>query len=65
MNQNIEEEMQAGANVGETFAANVSRIKVELYKTIDMIEKQEIVAPSIMLDQENANGDVELHAEIN
>lgn len=57
--------MQASANVGETFAANVNRIKVGLQKSIDMIGEQEIVAPSVMLDQENANGDVELHAEIN
>jgi hypothetical protein len=30
-----------------------------------MIEELEIVAPDVMLDQENANGDVELQAEIN
>jgi hypothetical protein len=30
ISRNIEEEMHAGANVGETFVANVSRIKVEL-----------------------------------
>ncbi len=55
-NGNIEEGMQANAEVGEIFAiANVSRIEVELRRTIDMIEYEEIVT----LGQENANGDVE------
>jgi hypothetical protein len=39
---------------------DVRRIEVEFQKTIDMIEEQEIVAPG----QENANGDVETHAQI-
>jgi hypothetical protein len=30
MSQNIEEQVQVGANVRETFATNVSRIEVEL-----------------------------------
>ncbi len=58
-NGNVEEGMQANVEVGETSTtvntANVSRIEVELQRTIDMIEDQEIVG----LGQENANGDVE------
>ncbi len=60
-NGNIEEEMQTNVEVGEIFTIiNVSRIEVELQKTIDIIEDQEIVA----LGQENANGDVELRVQI-
>ncbi len=60
-NGNIEEEMQANVEVGEIFIIiDVSRIEVELQRTIDIIEDQEIVAPR----QENANGDVEFHAQI-
>ncbi len=36
MSWNIEEQVQASANVKETLVANVSRIKVELWKIIDM-----------------------------
>ncbi len=39
MSRNIEEQVQVGANVRETFATNVSRIEVELQKTIDMIKE--------------------------
>ncbi len=45
-NENIEEQMQASVNGGETFAkTNVFRIEVELQKTIDKIQEQEVVAP--------------------
>jgi hypothetical protein len=38
--------MQASVNGGETFAkTNVFRIEVELQKTIDKIQEQEVVAP--------------------
>ncbi len=39
---------------------DVNKIEVELEKIIDIIEDQEIVA----FGQENVNGDVELHAQI-
>ncbi len=60
-NGNIKERMQANVEVGETFAtANVCRIEAKLQRTIDMIEDQKIVAHG----QENANGDVNLYAQI-
>lgn len=34
--------MQVGVDVGEAYVTNVSRIEVELQKTIDMIEEQEL-----------------------
>jgi hypothetical protein len=40
--RNMEEQMQVGVDVGETYVTNVSRIEVELQKTIDMIEGQEL-----------------------
>ncbi len=58
-NGNIKKGMQANVEIGETSTTanttNVSRIEVELQRTIDMIGDQEIVT----LGQENANGDVE------
>jgi len=58
---NIEEGMQANVEVGETsITTNVRRIEHELQRTIDMIKDQKIV----VLGQENANGDVDLHAQI-
>ncbi|CAM6010865.1 unnamed protein product [Sphagnum balticum] len=60
-NGNIEEGVQANVEVGETYATvDVNRIEVELQRTIDMIEDQEIVVPG----QEIANVDVDLHAQI-
>ncbi len=60
-NGNIEEGMHANVKVGETYATtNVCKIEIHLHKTIDMIEHQEIV----VLGQENANGDVEPHVQI-
>jgi hypothetical protein len=41
-------------------ATNVTRIEIKLQRTINMIEEQNIIAPK----QENANGDVELHVQI-
>jgi len=52
---------ERNVEVGEIFnIVDVNRIEVELHKTINIIEDQEIVVPG----QENANGDVELHAQI-
>jgi hypothetical protein len=60
-NGNIEEGMQANVKVGETYdAANVCKIEIDLQRIIDMIEHQEIV----VLRQENANGDVDPHVQI-
>jgi hypothetical protein len=45
-NGNLEERMQANVEVGETsITSNVCRIKIELQRTIDMIEDQKIVIP--------------------
>jgi len=60
-NGNIEEGMQTNVKVGETYdIANVCKIEIDLQRTIDMIEHQEIV----VLGQENANGDVDPHVQI-
>ncbi len=60
-NGNTKEGMQANVEVGETYATtNVSRIEVELHRTIDMIKDQEIITHG----QENANVDVDRHAQI-
>jgi len=53
--------MQANVGVGETSTTtDVNRIEVEFQKNINMIGEQEIV----VLGQENANGDVEIHVQI-
>jgi len=60
-NGNIEEGMQTNVEVGETFViTNVSRIEVELQRAIDIIKDQK----NVTLGKENANGDVEPHAQI-
>jgi hypothetical protein len=60
-NGNMEEQLQPNVEVEETFVTiDVTRIEIELQSTINMIEEQEIVT----LRQENANGDVELYAQI-
>jgi hypothetical protein len=60
-NGNIEEAVQANVEVGETYATtDVNIIEVELQRIIGMIEDQEIIAHG----QENANVDVDLHAQI-
>jgi hypothetical protein len=50
---NVEEHMQASVDVGEKSTTYVSKIEVELQKLIDMIEEQEIVAHTTMLEQNN------------
>jgi hypothetical protein len=45
--------MQASVDVGEKSTTYVSKIEVELQKLIDMIEEQEIVAHTTMLEQNN------------
>ncbi len=53
--------MQPSVEVGETFVAtNVTRIEIKLQTTFNMIKEQNIIVPK----QENANGDVELHVQI-
>ncbi len=61
-NGNIKEGMQTNVEVGEASTTiDVCRIEAELQRTIDMIKDQEIVVHG----QENANGNVDLHAQIN
>jgi hypothetical protein len=47
--------MQVGVDVKETCVIDVSKIEVELQNTIDMIDEQKIVIPSVMSEQKNAN----------
>jgi hypothetical protein len=56
--------MQVGGDIKEALVANVDRIDIDLEKTILMIGRQEDVVPPFMLEQENTNEDVELHAQI-
>jgi hypothetical protein len=58
----VQEQVQVGGDVGETYVAN--KIEVDLEKTILMIEIQENVVPILVLEEENTNEDVELHAQI-
>jgi hypothetical protein len=60
----VQEQVEAGGGVGETFVENVNRIEANLEKTILMIERQENVVPTPMLEEENTNKDVEPHAQI-
>jgi len=57
---NVEERVQASVDVGETFTTYVGKIEVELQKPIDMINGQEIMVLSAMLEQ----NDVQCHVEI-
>ncbi len=60
-NGNIKEGMQANVEVGEThIISNVCKIEVELQRIINMIQNQKIEVHG----QENANGDVDPHAQI-
>jgi len=56
--------VQASGDVGEAFVANADRIEVDLEKIILMIERQENVIPTLMLEEENTNEDIEPHAQI-
>ncbi len=51
----IEEQVQVGEDIGETFMTNVDRIVMNLEKTILMIEEEKNVIPIPMPEQENAN----------
>jgi hypothetical protein len=56
--------VQVGGDVGKTFVVDVDIIEADLEKTILMIERQEDAVPLLMLEEENTNQDVELHAQI-
>ncbi len=58
------EQVQAIVDVGETSMANVSRIEIDLQKTITMIVKQKIVGPLSMSKQDNEDEHVTTHADI-
>jgi hypothetical protein len=53
-----------GGDIGEAFVVDVDKIEAKLEKTILIIEKQTNVVPILMLEEENTNEDVELHAQI-
>ncbi len=60
-----EEQMEAGEDDGETFKGDADQIKMDLERTILMIEDQEkVVFIAPLLKQEIANEYVELHAHI-
>ncbi len=57
--------MEAGENIRETSKGDVDEIEIDLKKIILMIKDQEnavLIVP--LLEQENANEDVEPHAHI-
>ncbi len=54
-NEIIEEQVQVGEDIGETSLIDVDKIEAHLEKTILMIEEQENVIFTPMLEQENAN----------
>jgi hypothetical protein len=59
------EEVRVGEDVGETFNGDVDQVEMDLEKTIFMIKDLNIIDLGIpLLEQENANEDVELHAHI-
>ncbi len=60
LNGNVEEQVQARVDVGETSTIDVSKIEVELQKPINMIEEQESVVPNAMLEQNNVQPHVEI-----
>jgi hypothetical protein len=60
----VQEQVQVGGDIGETFAADVDKIEANLEKAILMIEKQTNVVLILVLEEENTNEDVELHAQI-
>jgi len=62
--QIVQEQVQVGGDIGKTFTTNVNKIETNLEKTILMIEKQTNVVPILVLEEENTNEDVELHAQI-
>ncbi len=59
----VQEQVQVGGDIGEAFATDVNKIETNLEKIILMIEKQTNVVPILVLEEENTNEDVELHAQ--
>jgi hypothetical protein len=60
-----EEQVAMNENIGETFKIDVDQTEIDLERTILMIEDQINVFPiTFLLQQENANQDVEPHAHI-
>ncbi len=57
---NVEDQVQASVDVGETSTIDVRKIEVGLQKLIDMIEEREIVVSNAMLEQNNVQPHVEI-----
>ncbi len=57
---NVEDQVQASVDVGETSTIDVRKIEVELQKLIDMIKEWEIVVSNAMLEQNNVQPHVEI-----
>ncbi len=47
-NGNIDEQVQTHVDIGETSMVDISKIEVELQKTIDMVEKQKYIVLGAM-----------------
>jgi hypothetical protein len=60
----VQEQVQVGEDVGEAYVENSDMIEANLGKTILMIKIHENLVPTPMLEEENKNEDVELHAQI-
>jgi hypothetical protein len=61
----LEKEVEASEDVGETSKGDADQIKMDLERTILMMQDQENVVSVVpLLEQDNANEDVELHAHI-
>jgi len=60
----VQEQVQASGDVGETSVVDAKKIEVDLEKTILMIERQENVIPTLVLEEENTNEYIEPHAQI-
>jgi hypothetical protein len=55
----VQEQMQIGGDVGSPFVMNINKIEANLEKNILMIKIQENVVPTLVLEEENTNMDVE------
>jgi hypothetical protein len=51
----VQEQMQVGGDVGETYVVNANKIESNLEKIILMIERQEDAVLPLMLKEENTN----------
>ncbi len=60
--KSAKKKLQIGGDIRKTYVVNVDKIETNLEKTILMIKRQEDVVLPLMLEEENINKDVEIHA---